>query len=231
MKIPSLFQVIGVCSIISGIIIFLFNWVQPFTLPITVFTILVGMVIFAFLKSDEKNKNYMQLATLIVVIITLSSSIYIATKVTEPLSPEITITNVGDVIANTSGKESYKSEWDVSLPIYIRVVARNPSDISIENFNFTRNTDIDYIFFQARETNVTPTIPDLQRVQVSDSVIKLNFPLKITARVQPSHNSYFGITRDKIGDCSFDITIRDLTTRKTSTISVKKEVMYVYDNS
>lgn len=226
------FQISGIFLIMLAPIIFNLNIFQPFSISFATTSLLFGIALLVYSITEKQNQNVLQLTTLFIVILALSCSVYVITKVSEPLPPDVKIQKVGDIQIQAQ-KGDYSYNWRVTTPISLRIIVRNPSDITINNFNFSRDLSKDSIFVtsQAGETNVTAFIPESKRVLSTDSDVTINLPMEINAWIAPGHGMFnFGkITKEKIGEIKFNVTITDLDTGKTDTESVTKDVIWIYD--
>ena len=158
---------------------------------------------------------------------------YVIPNEIDPLPPNITVRNVDDVSCFTS-EDGYQYQWNINIPIYVRIIARNPSDISLENFSFVRNEAIDSILVSgmADKTDIDPILPYQKRVLPTDSDVSIELPVVITAWVQGGYGLIYGkITKERLGTITFNVTITDLTTGKSDTKLIEKNVFWVRDES
>lgn len=170
-------------------------------------------------------------AILFVAVISAVHTLY--PKVVDPLPPNITVKNVGDVSCFTS-EDGYQYRWSINIPIDVRIIARNPSDISLENFSFVKNEAIDSILVSgmADKTDIDPILPYQKRVLPTDSDVSIEFPVVITAWVQGGYGVLSGeVTKERLGTITFNVTITDLTTGKSDTKLIEKNAFWVHYGS
>lgn len=182
-------------------------------------------------QGDKKGRN-IAIAALIISALAFLFGTGVIPRVMEamqrpappPLSLELI--SIGDIVVNAGN--GYTNKWNFTLPVQLHLVTWSKSDLRVSNETFEANPAIKSILVQGmeRKTSVSISKRLVKGVDADDRDVTLSIPLEIVAWVKGGHGSIFGETREKIGKFSFAINLVELSTNRTKSITLSKDVFW-----